>query len=70
MMILQKKRFYPVFVIPAKAGIQNSSNPAPSGTGFRVALRLPGMTFFFYLESFAGGCIIFEYGSTSGYRGG
>jgi hypothetical protein len=26
-------------VIPAKAGIQNSLNPAPSGTGFRVALR-------------------------------
>jgi hypothetical protein len=33
---------YPV--IPAEAGIQNSFNPAPSGTGFRVALRLPGMT--------------------------
>ena len=31
-------------VIPAKAGIQNSLNPALSGTGFRVALRLPGMT--------------------------
>jgi hypothetical protein len=38
-------------VIPAKArrvesptGIQNGLNPAPSGTGFRVALRLPGMT--------------------------
>ena len=33
-------------VIPAKAGIQNSFNPAPSGTGFRVALRLPGMTIY------------------------
>jgi hypothetical protein len=33
------------FVIPAKAGIQNSLNRAPkSGIGFRVALRLPGMT--------------------------
>ena len=31
-------------VIPAKAGIQNYLNPAFSGTGFRVALRLPGMT--------------------------
>jgi hypothetical protein len=28
----------------AGAGIQNCLNPAPSGTGFRVALRLPGMT--------------------------
>jgi hypothetical protein len=69
MMISQKKRFYPVFVIPAKAGIQNSSNPAPSGTGFRVALRLPGMTIFSYLESFAGGSIIFENGSTFLFRG-
>ena len=33
---------YPL--IPAEAGIQNSFNPAPSGTGFRVARRLPGMT--------------------------
>jgi hypothetical protein len=30
-------------VIPAKAGIQNSLNTAPGGTGFRGALRLPGM---------------------------
>jgi hypothetical protein len=31
-------------VFPAKAGIQNGLNPAFGGTGFRVALRLPGMT--------------------------
>jgi hypothetical protein len=31
-------------VIPAKAGIQNPLNPALGGTGFRVALRSPGMT--------------------------
>ena len=39
-------------IIPAKAGIQNCLNPAPSGTGFRVALRLPGMTIFSCFQEF------------------
>jgi len=40
-------------VIPEKAGIQDSLNPAPSGTGFRFVLRLLGMTTSPVFESFA-----------------
>ena len=35
------------------AGIQICLNPADGGTGFRVALRLPGMTISLQVESFA-----------------
>jgi hypothetical protein len=40
-------------VITAKAGIHNRLNPALSGAGFRVALRLPGMSIFTGFKSLA-----------------
>ena len=41
----------PAKAVPPKAG-QNRLNPAFSGTGFRVALRLPGMTISLWFQEF------------------